>query len=81
METTTLINLHDLQHLLFDIKDQFQSHPQLDLPAYIKSDIQSYYKFLKIQAFVLTDTLPVTLTIPLVVKIIIPYLRNHSNMR
>ena len=64
----TLINLPNLQHLLFDIYDQLQSHSQLDLPANIESDIWSYYKFLKIQAFVLTDTLFVILPIPLVDK-------------
>ena len=61
-----LINLPELQYILYDIRDQLRSHPRLDLPANIESDIWSYYKFLKIQAFVLTDILFVTLTIPLV---------------
>ena len=50
----------------FDIKDQLRSYlisykrpieiiPMVFLPANISSNIWSYYKFLKIQAFVLTD--------------------------
>ena len=53
----TFISHHDLQYLLSDIKDQLRSNPWLNLSANIELDIWSYYKFLKIQAFVLTDTL------------------------
>ena len=45
-----------------------RSHPQLDLPANIKSNIWSHYKIPKIQALVLTDTLFVIVPIPLVDK-------------
>ena len=63
-----LINLPDLQYILYDIKDQLRSHFRLDIPANIESDICSDYRFLKIQAFVLTYTL-VILSIPLSVTI------------
>ena len=39
------------------MKDQLRSQSKLDLPANIKADIWNYYLFLKIQAFVLMDTL------------------------
>ena len=39
-----------------DIKYSLQSHPRLDLLANSKSNIWIYYKSLKKQAFVLTDT-------------------------
>ena len=53
----TLINPPDLQYFLYDTKDQLQSNPRLDLPVEIETSIWRYYKFLKIQTFVLTDTL------------------------
>ena len=55
-----------LQHLLYDMKDQLRSYPRLNLAKNINSYIWSYYKFLKIQAFVITDTLFVNWTILLV---------------
>ena len=63
-----MIKPPNLQYPLFDIKDQLQCHPQLDFPANIESDIWSYYKFLKIQASVLTDISIFILTIPMVDK-------------
>ena len=64
----TLISSSDLQYLLYGIKDQLQLHPRLYLPANIELDIWNYYKFLKIQAFILMVTLCVIWTIPLVDK-------------
>ena len=52
---------------LYAIKVQLRLHPRLDLPANIEKDVWSYM-FLQIQAFVLTDTFFVILTIPLVGK-------------
>ena len=76
----TWINPPDLQFLLFDIKNQLRSHPQLDLPANITSDIWRYYKFLKIQAFVLTYALFVILTIPLLHKCLTFHLYRIHNI-
>ena len=55
-----LINPPDLQHLLYDIKDQLRSHPRLDLTSNINTDI------FKTQAFALMDNLFVILSIPFV---------------
>ena len=58
------MNTPDLQYLLYHMKDQLQPHRRLGLPANIDSDIWSYYKLFKIQAFILIDTLFVILTLP-----------------
>ena len=46
-----------MRQLLYDAKDQLRSHPWLSLPSNSEIDIWNYYKFLKIQAFVLSKTL------------------------
>ena len=56
----------DLTYILYDNKYLLRSHPMLSLSANAESDIWSYYKLLKIQVFVLKDTLFVILQIPLI---------------
>ena len=76
----TLINPPDLRYILCDVEVQLRSHPTLDLPANIEPNIWSYYKLLKIQASVLSDTLFVTLTIPLVDKNVTSCLYKIQNL-
>ena len=45
----TFINPPDLRQLLYNVKDQFKSHPSLSLPTNPATDIWSYYKFLRIR--------------------------------
>ena len=66
--TPTLLNPLDHKLLLTKLEDQLVSHPHLTLPKWEEDNLWYKYKFMKLQSFMLSDTLYVVLHIPLVDK-------------
>ena len=70
----TLLNPTDLKLLLTKLEDQLMSHPHLTLPQWEGDNLWYVYKFLKLQSFMLSDTLYIVLHVPLVDKLLQFYL-------
>ena len=64
----TLLSSTGLKLLLVKLEDQLMSQPHLALPQWQGENTWYMYKFMKLQSFVLSDTLYVVLHIPLVDK-------------
>ena len=62
----TLLPPGDLQDILLDVKNKLKTNPKLSLPVSEKTDIWSYYQFMRINAFVHQDMLIVILILPLI---------------
>ena len=63
-----LLNTLDLKSLLTRLEDQLMSHARLALPQWNGENIWYMYKFMKLQSFMMSDTLYVILHIPLLDK-------------
>ena len=90
MFTPALLNSLDLIWLLIKLETQLLSYPRLALPQWNGENIWCMYKFMKLQSFMMSDTLYVVLHIPLVDKslqfhlfrihnipLVHPFLKNH----
>ena len=66
--TPALLNSLDLISLLIKLETQLVSHPRLALPEWNSENIWYMYKFMKLQSFMMSDTLYVVPHIPLVDK-------------
>ena len=62
----TLLNPSDLKLLLTQLEGQLVSHSQLAPPQWEGENIWYMHKFMKLQSFMLSDTLYVVLLVPLV---------------
>ena len=63
-----LLHPSDLKSLLTKLEIQLVSHPRLVLPQWEDENIRNIYKFMKLQSFMMSYTLCVTLHTPLVDK-------------
>ena len=66
--TPSLLNPIDFMHLLTKLETKLVSHPRFTLPVWHGENIWYMYKCMKLQSFMLSDTLYAVLHIPLVDK-------------
>ena len=78
--TPTLLNLLNIISILIKLEVQLMSHPRLALHEWNGGNIWYIYKFLKLQSFMMSNTLYVVLQILLVDKSIQFYLFRIHNI-
>ena len=78
--TPTLLHPLDLISLQNKLEAQLLSHPRLALPEWNSENIWYMYKFMKLQLFMMSNTLYIVLHIPLVEKLLQFYLFRIHNI-